>query len=155
MTRTEKSFETQLADLIRKFGTDFEGESIATWRALERLLASQGVSFTDLGDAVEKLATGGLEEAEMQRVFDAGYAQGRRGHERKYAEAQARLWPAPDGQHRLGGDRAPLPAREDPHRGQAPPVRRRHGLAHESGGASRREKQGKYLLSLFRGLAVG
>ncbi len=85
----EKSFETRLADLIRKFGTEFEGEAIATWRALGRLLAARNVSFTDLGDAVEKLATGGLEEAEMQRVFDAGFAKGRLDSERKQMEEQA------------------------------------------------------------------
>ena len=69
---SEKPFETRIADLIRRFGSDFEGEIVATWRALKRLLASRDVNFTDLGDAVEKLATGGLAEAEMKRVFDAG-----------------------------------------------------------------------------------
>jgi hypothetical protein len=43
---------------------------------LKRLLVSQGASFTDLGDGIERLATGGLEQAEMQRVFDAGYSKG-------------------------------------------------------------------------------
>jgi hypothetical protein len=85
----EKTFESKIADLIRKFGTDFEGEVIAVWTILKRLLASQNVSFTDLGDAVEKLATGGLEEAELKRVFDAGYQKGVEDTERKRAEAQA------------------------------------------------------------------
>ena len=93
----EKSFETRLADLIRKFGTEFEGEAIATWRALGRLLAARDVSFTDLGDAMEKLATGGLEEAEMQRVFDAGFAKGRLETERKQMEEQAVYGQRPDG----------------------------------------------------------
>jgi hypothetical protein len=94
---TEKSYETKLADLIRQFGTKFEGEAIATWRALGRLLAARNVGFTDLGDAVEKLATGGLEEAEMKRLFDAGFAEGLIEAERKLAEEQAVYGQHPDG----------------------------------------------------------
>jgi hypothetical protein len=129
---TEKSYETKLADLIRQFGTKFEGEAIATWRALGRLLAARNVGFTDLGDAVEKLATGGLEEAEMKRLFDAGFAEGLIEAERKLAEEQAftaSIRTAPP----TGWDRALLPAREGPPRAQAPSVRRRHGLAHDLG----------------------
>jgi hypothetical protein len=72
----EKPFESKLASLVRMLGTEHEGEILAAHGALRRLLASRGVTFTDLGDAVERLATGGLEEAEMKRLFDAGYQKG-------------------------------------------------------------------------------
>jgi hypothetical protein len=93
----EKSFETKVADLIRKLGTDFEGEAVSTWGALKRLLATRGVNFNDLGAAIEKLATGGLEEAEMKRVFDVGRTQGLRDAERDRAEAGAVFGKRADG----------------------------------------------------------
>jgi hypothetical protein len=93
---TEKPFETKLAHLIRMLGTEHEGEAIAAWGALKRLLASRNVSFTDLGDAVEKLATGGLEEAEMKRLFEAGRAEGARDARRTQAEAEAIFGKRPD-----------------------------------------------------------
>jgi hypothetical protein len=84
----EKPFEARLANLVRMLGAEHESEVLAAHRALKRLLASHGVTFTDLGDAVEKLATGGLEEAELKRVFDAGRAEGALDAERKHAEAE-------------------------------------------------------------------
>ena len=71
-----KSFETRIADLVRLLGSDSEGEVLAAHAALKRLLASHDVSFTDLGNGIEKLATGGLEQAELERVFEAGRAKG-------------------------------------------------------------------------------
>ena len=99
MTAPEtKSFESRIADLIRRFGTDFEGEAVAVWRALKRLLASRGVTFTDLGDAIEKLATGGLLQAEMDRIFAAAYAKGVVDEARKHAETQAVFGLRPNGE---------------------------------------------------------
>jgi hypothetical protein len=71
-----KTFEQRIADLVRRLGTDHEGEMVATVLALQRSLAAHDVTFTDLGNAFEKLATGDLAEAEMKRLFDAGYAKG-------------------------------------------------------------------------------
>ena len=56
MTAAGKSFEVRIADL------------------------------NDLAGAVERLATGGLEESEMKRLFDAGYARGLADSMRKQAE---------------------------------------------------------------------
>ena len=147
----EKSFETRLADLIRKFGTEFEGEAIATWRALGRLLAARDVSFTDLGDAVEKLATGGLEEAEMQRVFDAGFAKGSLETERKQMEGQAVYGQRPDG----GADweAIALHCQREKSRLEA----KHHQFVDDMAsrmtwGREPTEKQGKYLISVFRQL---
>jgi hypothetical protein len=76
MTAESKTYEQRLAGLVRMLGSDSEGEVLATHCALNRHLASRGVSFTDLGNAIEKLATGGLEQAELERVFEAGRAKG-------------------------------------------------------------------------------
>jgi hypothetical protein len=71
-----QTFETKIANLIRMLGTDHEGEAVATWHALKRLLATRDVTFTDLGNGIESLATGDLKKAEMERLFKAGYAKG-------------------------------------------------------------------------------
>jgi hypothetical protein len=147
----EKPFETRIADLIRRLGSDFEGEVIATWRALKRLLASRDVSFTDLGDAVEKLATGGLEEDAMKRIFDAGYTKCAEDMERKHTEAQAVFGLHPDGS--TDWEAIALHCQKEKHRIEA----KHHQFVDDM--ASRMtwareptEKQGKYLLSLFRGV---
>jgi hypothetical protein len=88
MNTTAKTFEQQIAALVRMLGATHDGEKIAAVNALQRKLASQGASCTDLGNAIEKLATGGLEEAEMKRVFDVGHAQGLEEAQRKVVEAR-------------------------------------------------------------------
>jgi hypothetical protein len=148
----EKSYESKIADLIRRFGTDFEGEVIAIWSALKRLLGSRNVTFTDLGDAVEKLATGGLEEAQMKRVYDAGYAKGVEDTERKHAEAQAAL-----GFHADGSTDWEAIALYCQQR-KAHIETKHHQFVDDMasrmswGRGPSSEKQGKYLLSLFRGI---
>jgi hypothetical protein len=89
MTAESKTYEQRLAGLVRMLGSDSEGEVLATHGALRRHLASRGVSFTDLGDAIEKLATGGLEQAELERVFEAGRAKGLSEAGRQQAEELA------------------------------------------------------------------
>jgi hypothetical protein len=89
MTAESKTYEQRLAGLVRMLGSDSEGEVLATHGALKRHLASRGVSFTDLGDAIEKLATGGLEQAELERVFEAGRAKGLSEAGRQQAEELA------------------------------------------------------------------
>jgi hypothetical protein len=147
----EKPFESKLADLVRRFGTDFEGEVIAVWAALGRLLASRNVTFTDLGDEVEKLATGGLEEAELRRVFDAGYAKGAADAERKHAEAQAVFGLRPDG----SPDWEAIALHCQRHKDRIE-VKHHQFLddmaSRLSWGREPSDKQGKYLLSLFRGV---
>jgi hypothetical protein len=143
-----KTFESKLADLVRRLGTDFDGEALATWSALKRLLASQGVTFTDLGDAVEKLATGGLEEAEMKRVFDAGLAKGAENEARKRHEEDAVFGLCPDGSPDWEAVALHM------QRSKARLETRHHEFIDKM--ASRviwrepSEKEGKYLLSLFR-----
>jgi hypothetical protein len=147
----EKSFETRIADLIRKFGTDFEAEAIATWRALKRLLGANDVTFTDLGNGIEKLATGGLEEAEMKRLFDAGYQKGVADTKREQAEAQAVFGLRPDGSP--DWEAMALHCQREKSRIDA----KHHQFLDDMAGrlvwrSEPTEKQGKYLLSLFRGI---
>jgi hypothetical protein len=147
----EKPFETRIADLVRRFGSDFEGEIIATWRALKRLLASRDVTFTDLGDAIEKLATGGLEEDAMRRIFDAGYAKRGEEIERERAEAQAVFGLRLDGS--TDWEAIALYCQKEKHRIEA----KHHEFIDDMSsrmawGREPTEKQGKYLISLFRGI---
>lgn len=147
----ERPFETRLADLIRRLGTEFEGEAIATWRALGRLLATQNVGFTDLGNAVEELATGGLAKAEMQRLYDAGFEKGLIEAGRKQTEEQAVYGQRPDGS--TDWEAISLFCQREKSRLDA-----KHGVfvddlaARMTWGREPTEKQGKYLLSLFRQL---
>jgi hypothetical protein len=97
MTAAAKPFETRIADLVRRFGTEHEGEAIATWRALGRLLASRDISFTDLGDGIEKLVTGGLAKAQMEQLFDAGYQKGAEDEARKHLVEETVFGRRPDG----------------------------------------------------------
>ena len=89
MTAESKAYEQRLAGLVRMLGSESEGEVLATHGALKRHLASRGVGFTDLGNAIEKLATGGLEQAELERVFEAGRAKGLSEAGRQQAEELA------------------------------------------------------------------
>jgi hypothetical protein len=146
-----KTFETRIADLIRRFGTEFENEAIATWRALKRLLSSRDVSFTDLGNGIEKLATGGLEVAEMQRLFDAGYAKGVADTRREQAKEQVVFGLRSDGS--TDWEAISLFCQREKSRIDA----KHHQFIDDMAGrmAWGREptdRQAKYLLSLFRGI---
>jgi hypothetical protein len=96
---TEKSYEARLAALVRMLGSDRNDEVIATRDALKRTLAARGVDLNDLGDAIEKLLTGGLEEAELQRVYDAAYQKGLEDAARQRFEADGVFGLRPDGSH--------------------------------------------------------
>ena len=89
MAAAGKSFEVRIADLVRLLGSEFERPVLNVHGALKRLLASRSVGFTDLGNAIEKLATGGLEAAEMQRLYYAGYQRALKDSVRRQAEEQA------------------------------------------------------------------
>jgi hypothetical protein len=93
------TLEAKLAKLIRMLGTEHEGEALVAWRKLGNLLAANSASFTELGDAVEKLANGGLEEGAMKRVFDAGYQKGLLEAERRHTEDEAVFGKRPDGSY--------------------------------------------------------
>jgi hypothetical protein len=92
-----KPLETKIADLVRRLGTDFDNEALAAARALKRLLADNGANFNDLGAAIEKFASGGLEETAMKRILEEGRTQGRAEAQRKHAEAEETFGKFPDG----------------------------------------------------------
>jgi hypothetical protein len=151
VTSSTKPFETRIADLVRRLGTDHEGEAVATWRALKRLLATRDVSFTDLGDGLEKLATGGLEEAEMKRVFDAGYQKGVEDTERKRMTEEAVLGRRFDGS--TDWEAIALYCQREKGRVEAKSREFVDDMASRmTWGREPSEKQGKYLLSIFRQL---
>jgi hypothetical protein len=145
---SEKSFEARIADLVRRLGTDFEGEAVATWSALKRLLASCDATYTDLGNAIE---TGGLAEAEMKRLFNAGYQKGVEDTERKRIAQETALGFKPDGSPDWEAialycqrQKARLEAK---HRQFVDDMASRMTWGREP-----TERQGIYLLSLFRQL---
>jgi hypothetical protein len=144
-----KTYEQRLADLVRHLGSDHEGEIVATVRALRRSLASRNLTFTDLGDGIEKLATGGLEEAEMKRLFDAAYAKGVLDTEHKQAEAQAVYGLRPDG----STDWEAIALYCQREKARLDPSRHRFVddmASRMTWGVEPIGKQGPYLLSLFR-----
>jgi hypothetical protein len=96
---SEKTYEQKLAALIRMLGSSSEHEARSALAALGRLLASRSVGFTELGDAVERLATGGLEEAELERAFEAGRQQGVVEARRELAKTEAVYGQRPDGSY--------------------------------------------------------
>lgn len=146
-----KTYEQRLADLIRRLGTEHEGEAIATVRALGRALASRGLTFTDLGDGIERLASGGLTQSEMERICDAAYAKGVCDTEHRHAEAETTVYGLlPDGS--TDWETVALYCQRHKSRLDA----RHHQFLDDMasrltwGGAPSSEKQGRYLLSLFR-----
>jgi hypothetical protein len=83
-----KTYEQRIADLIRHLGAEHDGEVLNTMSALRKTLASRNLTFTDLGDGIEKLATGGLTQSAMEQIRDAAYAKGVLDAKRKLAAAQ-------------------------------------------------------------------
>ena len=65
---------SKVGDIIRQLSD--ERTTIATVRALKRRLESAGVSFHELAEHIEQPNGGGVTEADLKRVYDAGYAQG-------------------------------------------------------------------------------
>jgi hypothetical protein len=145
------ALETKIANLVRRLGSEHDGEKLATVNALGRLLASNNVTFTDLGDAVEKLATGGLEEAELKRVFDAGYAKGVEEAQRERAAEQAVFGLRSDGS--TDWEAIALHCQKEKHRIEAKHHQFLDDMASRlTWGREPSDKQGKYLISLFRGI---
>ena len=146
-----KTFEQRIADVVRRLGTTHEGEMIATARALQRTLASRDISCTDLGEGIEKLATGGLAEAQMKQLFDAGYAKGVEDTERKRIAQETVRGLKPDGS--ADWEAIALYCQREKSRLET----KHHQFADDiaarmTWGREPTERQGIYLLSLFRQL---
>jgi hypothetical protein len=65
----------RIAQLLRMMGTN-GGERRNTFAALERTLQSEGVTWTDIGDAGEHDGNGKYSEVEMQEFAQAARAEG-------------------------------------------------------------------------------
>lgn len=68
----------KIAQLCRMLGSSSDGERKAAWRALVRVMQSEGVDWTDIGDVI---AGGGdddgkFTETEMQEFAQAARAEG-------------------------------------------------------------------------------
>ena len=146
-----KSFEARAADLVRLLGSDSEGEVLAAHRALRRHLASHGLTFTDLGNGIERLANGGFADDEKQRLFRAGYQKGLADATRKQVEELAVYGQRLDGS--IDWEAIALFCQREKARLDA----KHHQFIDDMAGRAAwghepTERQRKYLLSLFRQL---
>jgi hypothetical protein len=66
----------KIASLIRLLSSDQDGEVVGAARALVRTLKSTGADIHVLADRVEHANSGKLTDAEMQKLFDAGFQAG-------------------------------------------------------------------------------
>jgi hypothetical protein len=74
---------SRLGDVIRRLSSSSDGELVATVHAMRRVLEAAGVNVLDLADHLEN-PNGGVTEADMKRVFDAGYTRGVEDTENKH-----------------------------------------------------------------------
>jgi hypothetical protein len=72
----QKTPEEKLGDPIRRMGSPHEGEAIAAVLALRRTLASHGRDIHEIADAVENGNGAKLSEAEMRKLYNAGFEAG-------------------------------------------------------------------------------
>jgi hypothetical protein len=80
----------RIANLFRRLGSEFEGEQLATIRAMKRLFASEKLGFSDVAIVIEN-AEGMIEErkysdSDAEIIFARGME---RGAEKARAEAAA------------------------------------------------------------------
>jgi hypothetical protein len=68
---------SKLANFVRLLASDRDGEVIATARAILRTLRATGSDVHALADLIEQTDGGKLSEAEMKKLYDAGYEDGR------------------------------------------------------------------------------
>jgi hypothetical protein len=71
----------KLATFIRLLSSDKDGEVVAAARAMQRTLRAAGADIHALADRVEKPNGAELSEADMKKLYDAGFADGRRAAE--------------------------------------------------------------------------
>ena len=67
---------SKLGNLIRRLGSNNDGELVATVHAMRRLLASVGADLHAWAEHTEKANGSGLNEAEAKKIFDTGTPSG-------------------------------------------------------------------------------
>ena len=75
----------RLASFIRLLSSDKDGEVVAAAHAIKRTLKAAGADIHALAERVEKPNGGGLSDAEMKKLYDAGYNAGQRDAEHKHS----------------------------------------------------------------------
>jgi hypothetical protein len=66
---------SKLANLVRLFASDQEGEALGAARAIPRVLKTEGADIHALADLIER-ADAKLSEMEMRKLYDAGCEAG-------------------------------------------------------------------------------
>jgi hypothetical protein len=79
--------EQKLGQFIRLLASPQDNEVIAAARALTRALKSMGSDIHSLAERLEKPNGSAISEADMKKLFDAGYAAGVTAAERRYQGA--------------------------------------------------------------------
>jgi hypothetical protein len=76
MSSGPSSPEQKLGYFVRLLDSPLDNEVVAAARALTRTLKSAGSDIHALAERIEKPNGNGLSEADMKKLFDAGYAAG-------------------------------------------------------------------------------
>jgi hypothetical protein len=74
----------KLGKMIRMLSSDRDGDVIAAARAIGRLLRNEGLDIHALAEGIENPNGNALNEAEMKKLYDAGYDAGVRAAENKH-----------------------------------------------------------------------
>ena len=73
-----------IADAIRLLGSDRDGDVIAAAHGLRRLLKSANADLHDLATLVEQPQQSGITEADMKRLYQAGFDAGVAASEKQF-----------------------------------------------------------------------
>jgi hypothetical protein len=71
----------KVAPIIRMLASNQDGDVLNAARALDRVLKSAGADFHALADHVARQDDSRLSEAEMRKLYDVGYRDGKRAAE--------------------------------------------------------------------------
>jgi hypothetical protein len=83
MTDALAPIAAKLATFVRVLSSDKEGEIVAAAHAIKRTLKAAGTDIHTLAERIEKPNGENLTEAEMKKLYDAGYSAGQRDAENK------------------------------------------------------------------------
>jgi hypothetical protein len=75
--------EQRLGTLVRLLASPSDGEALAAARAIVRTLKATGLDIHALAERVENANGGKLSDAEMRKLYDAGYEAGMRAVENR------------------------------------------------------------------------
>jgi hypothetical protein len=75
--------EQKLGTFIRLLASEQDGEALAAARAIVRTLKATGMDIHALAERVENVNGGKLSEAEMKKLYSAGYEAGMRAVENR------------------------------------------------------------------------